>query len=349
MPIGYISHINNTRHYGFIDSPELDIDHIYFHTTNCNSSYKHIHRGDKVSFEFNPLTDQETGAKEISFLQNASLEGLKSDFENGIILKGFLKKIDDKYYVKDKDTYILIRLIVASYEINIAEVYEDNLNKLIEYKIFTFTSKNKIRAININRQYLPDCKLLVKGNQTEGQVVAAVKGGYQIRIYDNILGFLPKLLALKNRTILDDGEMVNVTCVKASADLENVIFNLTENIENKINFKIEQAKFIASLKPGDKFLGKIRVAKLFGVFVSFGLYDGLLHLNHIIDEQIEFSKQSKKEFSKMMAQVFNKGKEIDIIVHENIDNIISLTWDKTSERNKNLYDDIYAKFKTLGK
>jgi len=349
MPVGYISHINSAGHYGFIDSPELDIDHIFFHTTNCKKSYKHIYKGDKVSFEFNPLIDQETGAKEISFLQNASLDGLKSDFENGITLKGFLKKIDDKYYVKDKDTYIFIRLIVASYEINIAEVYEDNLNKLIDYKIFTFTSKNKIRAININRQFLPECKLLVEGNQTEGQVVATVKGGYQIRIYDNILGFLPKSLALKCKTILDDGEMVNVTCIKATDDLENVVFDLTENLENTINLKIEQEKFTASLKSGDKFLGKIKGVKGFGVFISFGLSEGLLHLNHIIDGHIELSKQSKKEFSKMLEKVFYKGQEIDIIVEENIDNRISLTWDKTLERNKNLYLDIYDKFKTLDK
>jgi ribosomal protein S1 len=347
MPIGYISHINNTGHYGFIDSPELDIDHIFFHTTNCKKSYKHIYKGDKVSFEYNPIADEENEAKEISFLQNASLGSLKSDFEKGNSLKGFLKKIDDKYYIKDRDTYIFIRLIVASYEINIEEVYEDNLNKLIDYKIFTFTSKNKIRAININRQFLPECKLLVEGNKTEGQVVSTVKGGYQIRIYDNILGFLPKSLAVKSKIVLDDGEMVNVTCIKAGDNLENVLFDLTENLEDEINFKIEQEKFTALLKPGDKFSGKIKGAQGFGVFISFGLSEGLLHVKNIIDEPIALSKLSRKEFSKMLEKVFYKGQEIDIIVEENIGNRISLNWDKTSERNKNLDKEINSKFKNI--
>lgn len=347
MPIGYISYINNAGHYGFIDSPDLNNDHIFFHTSNCIKSYKHIYKGDKVSFEFNHVDDHESGAKEISFLKNASLDGLKSDFENGNSLKGFLKKIDDKYYVKDRDTYIFIRLIVASYEINLNEVYEDNLNKLIDYKIFSFTSKNKIRAININRQYLPDCKLLVEGNKTEGQVVSNVKGGYQIRIYDNILGFLPNSLVVKSKTILNEGEMVNVTCIKAGDDLENVVFDLTENLENEINLKIEQENFIASLKPGDKYLGKIKRAQGYGVFICFGLADGLLHINNIIEEHIKLSKLSKKKFFKMLDQVFHKGQEIEIIIEENLDNRISLTWDKTLEQNQKLYKDIYDKLKTL--
>ena len=347
MPIGYISHINNVAHYGFIDSPELDLDHIFFHTTNCKKSYNHIYKGDKVSFEFNPVIDQEKGAKEVSFLQNASLDGLKSDFESGNSLKGFLKKIDDKYYVKDKDTYIFICLVIAKYEINIQEVYEDNLNKPIDYKICTFTLNNSIWAININRQILPECKLLVEGNKFEGQVVGTVKGGYQIKIFDTILGFLPKSLAIKSKPILDNGEMVNVTCIKASRSLENVVFDLTKNIDNEINLKIEQEKFVVSLKIGDKFLGKIKAVTGFGMFINFGLSEGLLYITDIIKESITLSKLSRKTFLKMLEEVFFKGQEIDVIIKKKNDGRISLSWDKTLERNRNLYEDIYTKFKTL--
>jgi ribosomal protein S1/cold shock CspA family protein len=349
MPIGYISYINNTGNYGFIDSPDLDIDHIFFHTSTCKKTYEHRYKGDKVSFEYNPVADKESGAKEISFLKNASLDGLKSDFKNGNSLKGFLKKIDDKYYVKDSGTYIFIRLIITRYENNLKEVYEDNLNKLIDYKISTFTSKNKIRAINLNRQLLPNSKLLVEGNKTKGQVVSTVKGGYQIRIYDNILGFLPNSLGIKSKTILNEGEMVNVTCIKAGNDLDDVVFDLTENLENDINLKIEQENFIASLKPGDKYLGKINKTVGFGVFICFGLVDGLLHISNIIEKHSKLSTPSKRVFFKMFEQVFHKGQEIEVIVEENVDNRISLTWDKTLEQNKKLCNDIYDKSKKLFK
>lgn len=347
MPTGFISYVNNNKHYGFIDSPDLDIDQIFFHTTNCNKKYKNIYKGDKVSFEFDPLYDEESGAKEITFIKNASLDSLKEDYKNGKILTGFLKKIDGNYYVKDRDTYIFIQLIIASYEINLEDVYEEKLNTIIDYRITTFTSKNKIRAININRQFLPNCKLLIEGNKTEGQIMTIVKGGYQIKIYDNILGFLPKSLAEKSKFILEEGDIVNVTCISVGENLENVVFDLTENIENEIDFKIEQEKFINSLKYGDKYLGKVKNVQGFGIFVSFGLTEGLLHVTQIIGEKIELSKLSRKEFFKMLEQTFNKGQEIEIIFDYMKDDKISLKWDNKVELNKILQNKIYETYKNL--
>ena len=51
MPIGYISYLNKSGNYGFIDCPELNLDYIFFHYSNCNKTYRNIHKGDKVSFE----------------------------------------------------------------------------------------------------------------------------------------------------------------------------------------------------------------------------------------------------------------------------------------------------------
>ncbi len=325
----------------------MKIDHIFFHTNNCKNTYKHIYKGDKVTFEYNPIVDKECGAKEISFLKNANLDGLKSDFEKGNSLKGFLKKIDDNYYVKDRDTYIFIRLIIASYEINIKEIYEDNLNKIIDFRLVTFTSKNKIRAVNLQRQFLPNTKLLVEGNSTEGQVVASVKGGYQIRIYDDILGFLPTSLANKSLNNINEGEMVNVTCIKTGKDLDDVVFNITENLENEFNLKIEKDNFISALKPGNRYLGRIKKTQGYGLFICIGLADGFLHISKIIKEQSKLSKSSKKVFFKMFEEVFQKGSEIEVFVEEINDTRISLNWDKKIEPNHKLYNDIYKIFQNL--
>jgi predicted RNA-binding protein with RPS1 domain len=347
MTQGYISYIDSSGHYGFIDSPDLLLDHIFFHFSNCNKYYKHVNKGDKVNFELDLNGEKGVEAINVSFIQNASLDQLKKDFENNTLLKGFLKKIGDKYYVKDRETYIFIRLIVANYEINVKEVYEDNLNRLIDYKIITLTDKNKIRAINNSRQFLPESILLVEGNKTEGLVVATVKGGYQIKIHDNILGFLPNSFVLKNKGILELGELINVTCIKASDDLDNVVFNLTENIDTDKQLIIEKKKFISSIKPGDKFLGKILSTQGFGSFISIGLCEGLLHVNNILNENLNFSKQSRKEFAKLLEQAFSKGQEIEIIVEENVNDRLSFTWDKSLEVNEKLYQDFYAKFKLL--
>jgi cold shock CspA family protein len=231
MAQGYVSHIDNKRQYGFIDSPELLLDHIFFHFTNCKKPYKHIIKGDKVNFELNSNGEKGNEAVNVSFVRNASLDQLKKDFENKIPLKGFLKKIDDAYYVKDRETYIFLSLLIAKSEINVKEVYEDNLNTLIDYKIVTFSQKNKIRAVNINRQFMPERVWLVQGNKTEGLVVAVVKGGYQIKTLNNILGFLPNSLVLRSKGVLELGESIQVTCIKANDDLEGIVFNLTENMD----------------------------------------------------------------------------------------------------------------------
>ena len=49
----------------------------------------------------------------------------------------------------------------------------------------------------------------------------------------------------------------------------------------------------------------------------------------------------------MFEQVFHKGQEIEVIVEKNIDNLISLTWDKTLDQNQKLCNDIYDKSKTI--
>lgn len=344
MAIGYISYINAKGLYGFIDCPELQLDDIFFPATFCNKLYKNIYKGDKVNFDLEINSEKEIEAKNISFIQNSSLDGLRRDYNNQNILKGILKKIDNKYYVKDQETSILIRIIIANYEFNLNEVYENNLNKMIEYKISMFTIKNKIRAININRQFLPECKLLIEGNKTEGLVDAKVKGGYQVKIYDNIIGFLPNSLALKSKVILEVGELINVICIKSSEDLSNVVFNLTENYEYETELQIEKEIFTSFLKQGDRFIGKIKVVKEYGVFVSFGLSEGLLHINKILGENYIIQKSSKKEFFKIIEQIFLKEKEIDIEIEEIIDDRISLVWNVKSERNKALYLEIHSNY-----
>ena len=92
---------------------------------------------------------------------------------------------------------------------------------------------------------------------------------------------------------------------------------------------------------------RIKSARSNGVFIYFGLCFGLLQTNKIIKDNIELLEESRKEFSKIMKEIFLKGQEIDVIVFENTDKRISLTWDIQSERNKKLYENINTKFNLM--
>lgn len=347
MPAGYISHINKKGHFGFIDSPEEEIEHIYFHFNNCIKLYKNAYEGDKVSFELDVNDEKGPEAKSVSFIQNASLDGLKADFSHNNILKGFLKKIGENYYVKDKETYLYIRLIVAKHEINLNEVYEDKLNSIISYKIVSFTQDNEIKAINFNREISAEFDSLFEGLDTEAIVTLVVKWGFEIKTRGNILGFLPNSLALKRRATLEAGEIINVTCIKVSDALQSPVFDLTENIVSDNEFAVEQERFVSTLKPGDQFLGTIKSAQGFGAFVTFGLSEGLLHINNILGEENTLPKSSKKEFAKIIEKIFVKGQEIDIEVENVHENRISLALNMFSENNRDLHQKICFEYKTL--
>ena len=57
--------------------------------------------------------------------------------------------------------------------------------------------------------------------------------------------------------------------------------------------------------------------------------------------------QADADLIKLLEKVFCKDQEIDIIVEKLSDKGISLTWDKTSERNQNLCDCFFANLETI--
>ena len=334
MPIGYISYLNTSGNYGFIDCPELNLDHIYFHYTNCSKTYKNIYKGDKVTFESECDDTNGVIPKKIAFVKNATLDVLKNDFENGTHLKGYLKKIENKYYVKDLTNYMFIQLVLIDHEINLKEVYDDHLNELIDYKIVMFTENNKIRAINLKRQFSPDRNLLFIGNQMSGLVVAVVKGGFQLKVYDNIIGFLPLSFTITSGQNIEVGSKVEVTCIKSNTDIDNYIFNLTANLQNQYS-DVERQKFITNLQINDYFVGKVISVVGFGLFINIGPCDGLLHLNNILKNKEYLLKYHPKELNKLLESSFKKGQELEVIIEDILNGRISFTLDSSLDINKN--------------
>ncbi len=341
MAIGYISGINKKRRYGFIDCPELQLDYIFFHKTNCDKSYRNIYKGDKVSFDIVEKEGKEE-AQNISFIQNANLDGLRKDFEKQTKLKGFLKKVEEHYYVEDRDTYIYIRLLFSENENNLKENYGDKLNQLIEYKIVSITDKNKIRAINFNRTFLPECYLILEKKPIEGRVISSEEGVYKIKVYDKIIGFIPASLALKRTPKLEPEEIISVTCIKANEDLDYFLFDLAENIELKNTIENGKRKQLESVKIGDSILGEIKSITSYGIFVSLGFIDGLLHISDILVNYIKDDSKNK-QYRELLAETFLKGAKIQVVIECIENEKYSLVLDNTNELNKKLLQEINEK------
>lgn len=339
MPIGFISYYKIDGNFGYIDSPEIKLDNIYFHLTNCSKSYQYVNLGDEVSFELLEENEKGVEAKKITFRRNTSIEGLRTDFENKTVLKGNLKKIDSNFYVRDKETHILIRLFRFKSFIDTIEFYENRLNQIIEYRIVSFTHRNRIRAIDTSIDLPIESSHFFEKGSIEAQVIAKLKGGYQFKFFEQSIGFLPNSSVVTNKD-LSLGEKISVTCIFVRDFSENSFFDLTENLKYEQTFTTRKINFTESLKVGEKYWGTVISSKGYGIFISLGVFTGLLHRNNIIVTTTSFTNLSKKTLSKILDEKFRKGQEIEIVIEEINNNKISLNWDISLEPNKTLYSDI---------
>ena len=182
----------------------------------------------------------------------------------------------------------------------------------------------------------------------EGNVINRGKGGYKIKVFDKIIGFIPDSLVIKRKSPLEVGERVSVTCIKANEDFDNFVFDLTENIELESKSKYEKRKQLESVKSGDNILGEIKSITSYGIFVSLGFIDGLLHISDIISNYVKDDLKNKnKIYSELLAEYFIKGTKIQVVIERIENEKCSLVFDKTNELNRKVLQEINEKFNAL--
>jgi small subunit ribosomal protein S1 len=167
-------------------------------------------------------------------------------------------------------------------------------------------------------------------------------------VFDKIIGFIPDSLVIKRKSPLEVGERVSVTCIKANEDFDNFVFDLTENIELESKSKYEKRKQLESVKSGDNILGEIKSITSYGIFVSLGFIDGLLHISDIISNYVKDDLKNKnKIYSELLAEYFIKGTKIQVVIESIENEKCSLVFDKTNELNRKVLQEINEKFNAL--
>ena len=113
-----------------------------------------FHVGDEVSFI---ITLSARGDKMIAdclqFHFNNALDNLinKSEIENRFV--GYLKKVDDNYFVKETGSYIFFPLILSPWE---RKPKEDNLNEPVFFKLENTDKPDKVTAALFKSEYIPE-------------------------------------------------------------------------------------------------------------------------------------------------------------------------------------------------
>jgi hypothetical protein len=146
----------------------------------------HFMVGDVVSFQVK-LSDRGDRMMAVgtTFLYNNALDVLinKSFINNKFI--GYLKQVDDKYFVKEIDSYLFFPVPFSPWQIVPAEV---DLNEQVNFSLENVEKKEKIFASLFNNEYIPEFEQAVKLFKSKTHVEATVYKLTQHGIHLNVIG-----------------------------------------------------------------------------------------------------------------------------------------------------------------
>ena len=194
---GKISFINHDKKYAMIDYEEAnkkktvraDIDDKKQKELKEKKLIKKTHHfmvGDVVSFVVK-LSDRgdRMMATGVEFLYNNTLDVLinKSLLTNKFI--GYLKMVDDKYFVKEIDSYLFFPVPFSPWQIIPEEL---DLNEQVFFSLENIERKEKIFASLFNNKYIPEFEQAVKLFKTKTPLTAEVFKVSPHSIYLNIIG-----------------------------------------------------------------------------------------------------------------------------------------------------------------
>ncbi len=193
---GKISFINHDKKYAMIDYEEAnkkktvraDIDDKKQKELKEKKLIKKTHHfmvGDVVSFMVK-LSDRgdRMMATSVEFLYNNTLDVLinKSLLTNKFI--GYLKMVDDKYFVKEIDSYLFFPVPFSPWQIIPEEL---DLNEQVFFSLENIERKEKIFASLFNNKYIPEFEQAVKLFKTKTALSAEVFKVSPHSIYLNVI------------------------------------------------------------------------------------------------------------------------------------------------------------------
>jgi hypothetical protein len=165
---------------------------------------KHVfHIGDLVNFTA-VLADRgdKMIASNVKYLYNTALDVLinKAKTENNFI--GYLKMADDKFFVKEIDSYLFFPVATSPWQIIPTE---KELNEAVTFSLENMDNKEKVTAKLFNNNYIHEFYTAVKLQKTKTPVDAEVYKISPHGIYLNIIGdkVQAKIPLAKNKTTTD--------------------------------------------------------------------------------------------------------------------------------------------------
>ncbi len=172
---GKISFVNFEKHFATIDylqgtKPKA----VNFKTSaeGNNKKPQHYRVNDAVSFQLK-LSDRgdKMTAYNVKFLHNEAIDRLiqKASFENRF--SGYLKKVEEDYFIKEADSYIFFPLLVSPWETPPAETAT---NEMISFRLLNLDKPNGIVGELFSHTYIPEYRKAVQHFNNKMEIEAVV-------------------------------------------------------------------------------------------------------------------------------------------------------------------------------
>ncbi len=192
---GTVSFVHHQKQYATIDYKEgqknktinfqTDIKDLAKTGVSSKDKKHHFRTGDTVNFQLKltPRGDR-LNAYNVKFLYNNELDKLiqKANIDNHF--KGFLKVVDDAYFVKELDSYLFFPLVLSQWEVKPSE---ETFNEAFEFRLVNLDKQN-VAAELIHPSYIPAFKTAMKLYKSKTPVEATVSRISPYAIYLNIVG-----------------------------------------------------------------------------------------------------------------------------------------------------------------
>lgn len=185
---GKISFINHPKQFATIEYLHNNKEKtVNFRTDTASNKRSHQFRlGDGVSFQLK-LSDRgdKMAAYNVVFTHNTSIDLLiqKAAIENRFA--GYLKVVEDKYFVKELETYILFPLRLSLWEV---PPVETAVNVAISFKLVNLDKPNAIQAELFSHNYIPEYKKAIQHFNNEIDIEAKVSKLSPYAVYLDLFG-----------------------------------------------------------------------------------------------------------------------------------------------------------------
>jgi len=296
---GVVSRFDTKKHYGFIecennsyfffiDSDDINAKIIALKKQGIKANMKTIYNvGDEVNFKLKYLGDT-VEAFDIEYVGNKQRQLLIEEYQEKKVLLGYLKKINDGFFVKHISTYVFLPVEISKYEID--SVYDERINQMVQFQLKNINKIDKIKAVLTDRKYICEWEkikeLFEKQEIVNGIIKHRTKGGFIVDIFgiDAFLqgGQIDIKPIIKYDVFIN--ETMDFKIIKLNDEHKNIV--LSHKILLEESLEIQRNQIIAKLEKGKILEGIVKNIVDYGIFVDLGGVDGLIHISDLGERKI---------------------------------------------------------------